>query len=87
MCATCVSGHPCYENTRPIGCRNAVALEGVKAMFHLGSIVGAVVLSILSRPTDGIRIPLQLPWLASVAIYCFCFSFTAVRGAASARSG
>ena len=63
-------------------CRNAVEAEGVKAVFHLGSILGAVVLLILSRPTDGIRIPMRLPWVISVVMYCFYFSFTGVSGAA-----
>ena len=63
-------------------CRSAIEIEGVKALFHLGSVCGGVVLSILSRRTDGIRLPARLPWLVPVLTYCFFLSFTSVRSTA-----
>ena len=54
----------------------------MKASFHLGSVFGAVVLLILSRPADGIRVPLRLPWAATVVMCCLYSCFTAVSGAA-----
>ena len=51
----------------------------MKALFHLGIVCGGVMVSILSRRTDGIRLPAQLPWLVPALIYCFFLQFTAVR--------
>ena len=85
MSGRCLRSRRCTaESFAQLDCgRNAVETEGVKALFHLGSVLGAVVLSILSRPTDGIRIPMRLPWVISVVMYCFYFSFTAVSHAAN----
>ena len=58
--------------------RNAVEAEGIKAVFHLGTIVGGVVMLILSRPSDGVRVPTMMPWLMAALMYTFFFSFSEV---------